>query len=189
LQNKIQKQAPCTIQSSGNVILHPTQNQEEMAMMSIRKKFSFIGIVVGAIVDVVGSNVWGFVIMMFIVFKYRLVSTPPSELTGAITSIMTHDPLIFILNLIIGGGFTLLGGYVAAHIAKHNELLNGACAAIYCVGAGLFAILSGMDTYPIWLSLLFLLADPALGMLGGFLKAKQRAAARQKVAPVLSTGM
>jgi hypothetical protein len=171
------------------VILNPIQNQEELVMSNFRKKFSFIGIVVGAIVDFVGSNIWGLIIMMFIVFKYRLVSTPPSELTGAITSIMMHDPLIFSLNLLVGGGFTLLGGYVAAHIAKHNELLNGACAAIYCVGAGLFALFSGMDTYPIWLSLLFLLADPALGMLGGFLKAKQRAAARQKANPVLSPGL
>jgi len=38
---------------------------------------------------------------------------------------------------------SVLGGYVSARIAKHDELLNGALSSILCVGGGTYAVISG----------------------------------------------
>ncbi|UGY17847.1 hypothetical protein HAP48_0010650 [Bradyrhizobium septentrionale] len=74
---------------------------------------------------------------------------------------------------ILGGLCSILGGYVSAHIAKHDETLNGALSSILCVGFGIYALVNG--TGHLWLHLLYLPLSPALGALGGYLRSRQTA--------------
>jgi hypothetical protein len=67
----------------------------------------------------------------------------------------------------------VLGGYVSARIAKHDELLNGALSSILCVGGGMYAVISGSAADDLWMHLVFLPLSPALGTLGGFLRMRQ----------------
>jgi hypothetical protein len=64
----------------------------------------------------------------------------------------------------------VLGGYVSARIAKHDELLNGALSSILCVGSGMYAVVSGSAADDLLMHLFFLPLSPALGALGGFLR-------------------
>jgi hypothetical protein len=81
--------------------------------------------------------------------------------------------LFYILYAILGGLCSVLGGYVAARIAKHDELLNGALSSILCVVGGTYAVISGLAANDLLMHLLFLPLSPALGALGGFLRASR----------------
>jgi hypothetical protein len=143
-------------------------------MEKIREKISIKGVVIGAIADIGGTNVWAFFLTLYLIFSYHLLSIPPNELANEISSIIRGDPLIFSLNLLMGSLFSILGGYVPAHIAKRNELLNGALSSFLCVLLGLYSIVSGTAFDSLWLHLVSLVLSPALALLGGFLKLKQR---------------
>ena len=143
-------------------------------MEKIREKISIKGVVIGAIADIGGTNVWAFFLTLYLIFSYHLLSIPPNELANEISSIIRGDPLIFSLNLLMGSLFSILGGYVPAHIAKRNELLNGALSSFLCVLLGLYSIVSGTAFDSLWLHLVSLVLSPALALLGGFLKSKQR---------------
>ncbi len=48
---------------------------------------------------------------------------PPAEILRGSTAFV-------VWSSILGGIFSVLGGYVAARIAKHDEVLNGALSSI-----------------------------------------------------------
>ncbi len=71
--------------------------------------------------------------------------------------------------------FSVLGGYIGALIAKHDELLNGALSSFLCVLSGVYALFTGSHpVYLILLEILALIISPLLGMLGGYLRFKQK---------------
>ena len=70
---------------------------------------------------------------------------------------------------------SILGGYVAAWLAKHDELLNGALSAWLCIAFGIAAFgASVRGGTPVWEVILGELASPALGLLGGYFRAAQK---------------
>jgi hypothetical protein len=84
--------------------------------------------------------------------------------------------VLYLAEMLVGCGLLLLGGYVAAWLAKHDELLNGALSSFLCVVLGIFTIFSGKDLNPLWVQLLMLVASPLLGLLGGSLRLAQKRA-------------
>ncbi|HSW96353.1 MAG TPA: hypothetical protein VLF89_00855 [Candidatus Saccharimonadales bacterium] len=141
------------------------------------KKISFKGIILGGIADVVGSNIWGVILVIYLLSRYHLYSLPQTKMIPQLQHLISQDPIIFILNLFVGGGFTVLGGYIAARIAKHDELLNGTLASFLCVLFALFAI----GSTPILNVLLAVLANPLLGFAGGYLQLKQKKKVKNKI--------
>jgi hypothetical protein len=93
---------------------------------------------------------------------------PPAE-------ILRGSAAFLVGSSILGGVFSVLGGYVSARFAKHDEVLNGALSSILCIGNGLYALISGSAADHLWLHLLFLPLSPALGALGGFLRSRRTA--------------
>jgi hypothetical protein len=87
--------------------------------------------------------------------------------------ILKGSTVFYVSYALLGGICSVLGGYVSARIAKHDELLNGALSSILCVGSGTYAVISGSAADDLWLHLVFLPLSPALGALGGFLRARQ----------------
>jgi putative membrane protein (TIGR04086 family) len=73
-------------------------------------------------------------------------------------------------TLLVGMACSVLGGFVAAWLAKHHELLNGALSSILCVAGSIWTISTGKDSQPLWTQVLLLIASPALGLLGGYLR-------------------
>ena len=128
------------------------------------QKISLKGVIIGAVIDVVGTNIWGLIAIVYIFSVYHVHQG--AELTDALKS----DPVISILNWIIGGGFTVLGGYFAARIAKHDELINGTLASFLCV---LFALLAIGSTSILWV-IIGVVVNPILGFLGGYLRSLQK---------------
>ena len=146
--------------------------------MEFRKKVSILGFVIGSVADIVGTNIWGVFMTIYVMVSYNLLQTAassPADFTSQVLHIFQTDPLIFSVNFIVGAMFSVLGGYIAAYIAKHDELLNGALSSFLCVLSGIYGLFTG--SHPLYLILLEILAfiiSPLLGMFGGYLRLKQK---------------
>jgi len=133
-------------------------------------RISLKGVVIGNITDILSTNV-----VLLPVQIYILVSSGLSleNAAGSITEILKASTLFFVSSCILGGLCSVLGGYVAARIAKHDELLNGGLSSILCVASGVYVLMSGRAADQLWTHLVFLPLSVALGVLGGFLRGRQ----------------
>jgi hypothetical protein len=154
--------------------------------MEFRKKVSILGFMIGSIADIVGTNIWAIFMMIYVMVSYNLLPTAgssPTELTAKVLNIFQTNPLVFSVNFIAGVMFSIFGGYIGALIAKHDELLNGALSSFLCVASGIYGLFSGTHPlYMVLLEILGLIISPLLGMLGGYLRLKQKFR-RQKLSP------
>lgn len=136
------------------------------------KRISLKGVAVGSITDILSTNV-----VMFPVVIYVLASAGlnPDTVAGSMAKVLKASTVFFVSSSILGGLCSVLGGYVAARIAKHDELLNGGLSSILCVGSGVYAVMSGSAGGDLLVHLVYLPLSVALGTLGGFLRARQNA--------------
>ena len=100
-------------------------------------RISLKGVAIGNITDIVAT----YVVMLPLIISIAVSSgLPPAE-------VLKGSTVFYVSYTILGGICSVLGGYVAARIAKHDELLNGALSAILCVGGGMYAVISGRTIY------------------------------------------
>jgi len=129
------------------------------------KRVSFKAVAIGNITDIVATAVVSLPMMIYITLG--TLGGPPSS--NRVTEILASMPLFVALSKVLGALCSVLGGYVSARIAKHDELLNGALSSILCMASGVAAIINGSSVSPSWLHFVYLPLSPALGALGGFL--------------------
>jgi hypothetical protein len=134
-------------------------------------RVSFKGVAIGNVVDIVASNVVMMPVMIYFVASAKMGSQPIAP--ESVTETLRASNAFLAVSSILGGLCSILGGYVSARIAKHDEVLNGTLSSILCVGLGIYAIVNG--TGHLWLHLLYLLLSPAFGALGGYLRSRQAA--------------
>ncbi len=142
--------------------------------MAFLKKISFLGFIVGSVVDIIATNIWGIFATIYVIATHSLLSTSATTMTNQVFQIFKSDPMIITANLVVGGLCSILGGYIGALIARHDELLNGALSSFFCVLLGIYSITNGSSSSPLALALLSLLIDPALCMFGGYLRLIQK---------------
>jgi hypothetical protein len=137
------------------------------------KRISIKGALVGGVLDVVLSGLVGIPLVIFVLATSNLLQTPRAQLSGAITAYIHARPGLHLTELVLGAACTVLGGYISAVIAKHDESLNGLLASLVCVGVGVFSVVTGRQHGgAIELAGLFGLTL-ACGALGGYLRARQ----------------
>jgi hypothetical protein len=136
------------------------------------KRVSFKGVTIGNVVDIVASNVVMVPVIIYLLASARTGSALDHGAGSATEALKTSD-VFLAASSILGGLCSILGGYVSARIAKHDEVLNGALSSVLCIGFGVYAVVNG--TSRLWLHLLDLLLSPALGALGGYLRSRQGA--------------
>lgn len=138
-------------------------------------KVSVKGVLVGGIIDIVATNILAIPLVIYVMIKYDLVHTPEHQMQAAITAAINGTTSLYASKLLIGLGCTVLGGYIAAWLAKHDELLNGLLSSFLCVAFGVYSLIEGKTSRPL-LHLLLLLATPAIAMLGGYFRAAHKRA-------------
>jgi hypothetical protein len=138
------------------------------------KRLSLKGVAIGNIVDVVSSYIVG-----FSVATYVLMSSAASvkDLEAA-DQLVRASGVFWFWSVILGSLGSVLGGYVAARIARHDDVLNGALSSTVCVGATVYALVSGGAAGHEALYLVSLPLSPALTAFGGHPSARQRARQR-----------
>ena len=135
---------------------------------------------IGGIVDV-GASMIANTIFLFSWTMINLNPTTqpsPSEFAAAIKDAVAHNWTVYLITFVLGSLFSVLGGYIAAKIAKSSAPLNGALSAWLCVGLGVFSLTNGSaDQTEHFLSILSAIPlSIAFGALGGFLWAKRNSA-------------
>ena len=135
-------------------------------------RVSIVAVVIGGITDVVASSLLAIPLVIYVIVKYDLLHAPKGF--AAIVSSIHSSAGLYGLQLSIGLGCSVLGGYVAAWIAKHDELLNGLLSSFLCTAIGVYSVLSGKDSQSLLAQILLLIAAPAFALLGGYLRQTQR---------------
>ncbi|HEY0797661.1 MAG TPA: hypothetical protein VGD50_00855 [Candidatus Baltobacteraceae bacterium] len=138
------------------------------------KKVSSKGVVLGAITDIVATNLLTIPIMIYAVTKIDIAHTPKDQLAAQLTATIHGDPFIYGVSLFAGVACSILGGYVAAWLAKHDELLNRALSSFLCVSFGVMGMASHQQSAPPWQALLLEIAAPVAGLAGGYLRLLQK---------------
>jgi uncharacterized membrane protein YfcA len=137
-------------------------------------KVSAKGVLIGGIVDVVTSFVLGFPFTIYAMSKLDLSHLSSAQMQTALTTAIHNNVPLYAAQLLVGLACSVLGGYVAARLAKREELLNGALSSFICVVLGVYMVASGNDSTPHWLQALMFIASPALALLGGYLMQRSR---------------
>jgi len=138
------------------------------------RKISVKGVLIGGIVDIVSSVVLGLPFALYTALKVDLSHIPTSQASTAVTAAIHGNVPLYVAQLLVGLACSVLGGYVAAWLAKHDELLNGGLSSVLCVAGGIYVLATGKDTNPHWLQALLLVASPLLAILGGNLMRRLR---------------
>jgi len=137
-------------------------------------KVSVKGVLVGGTVDVVTSMLLGIPFALYARTTLNLSHIPRGQVGIAVAAVIRGSAPLYIGELLTGLTCSALGGYVAAWLAGHDELLNGALSSILCLTLGVVTIGWGNDANPLWAQLLLLLASPAMGVVGGALMRRRR---------------
>lgn len=124
------------------------------------------GITIGGMVDIVGSVAMGIPLAVIAAIQVNLPAVPPSDQARVLGEAMQRPGYTF-ASLLLGSLFSVVGGYVAARIARRYEVLNGALSALPCMIFGLWGAINGMVPAPWWQHVLFFLLSPMLGAAGG----------------------
>jgi len=135
-------------------------------------RVSILGVVIGGITDVVSSSVLALPVVIYVMVKYDLFHAPNGA--AAISSTIHSSAWLYGLQLTIGLGCSVLGGYVAAWIAKHDEPLNGLLSSFLCTAIGIYSLSSGKDSQSVFVQILLVVAAPAFAFLGGYLRQSQK---------------
>lgn len=137
-------------------------------------KISIKGVLIGGVVDMVASVALGLPFAIYALLKVDLSHTPNTQVSAAVTAVIHGNVPLYTAQLLVGLACSVLGGYVAAWLAKHDELLNGALSSVLCVALSIYTISTGKDSNPHWLQVLLLVASPLLALLGGDLMRRLR---------------
>ncbi|MGH9493708.1 MAG: hypothetical protein ACRD3B_01820 [Candidatus Sulfotelmatobacter sp.] len=135
-------------------------------------RVSIIAVVIGGVTDVVSSSLLALPVVFYVMVKNDLLRSPNGS--AAIASSIHSSAWLYGLQLTIGLGCSVLGGYVAAWIAKHDEPLNGLLSSFLCTAIGVYSILSGKDSQSVLVQILLLMAAPVFAFLGGYLRQTQK---------------
>jgi hypothetical protein len=138
------------------------------------RRVSILGASVGGIVDIVSSVVFAMPVLVFAMMRIDRTHIPKDQLTAAATAAIQHDPSLMVAGFFAGSAGSLLGGYIAALIAKHDETLNGAFSAWLCVATGIIGWNVVAADVPILNHLLGFVVSPAVGALGGYMRHFQK---------------
>jgi hypothetical protein len=132
--------------------------------VNILKRFSILAIVIGIIVDMVGTMIVSSIFTVIYVMANHIDISNIKEL-------YTNN-LFISLNMIIGAIFSTFGGFVAARIAKQSKLMNSAIIGIACEMEGIYTIFNGKSLLPTWYHVTAFIITIPLTLYGGFLAIK-----------------
>jgi hypothetical protein len=134
---------------------------------------SLKGILLGGIADIVATNIAAFPLIIVAATRVNTAGLPKAEQSKALVTAMQASFGLQVSGWILGGLCSVLGGYIAARLAKRGEVVNGALSAYLCVGLGIYSWVSGSAPVPAWQHLVAFVGSPALGALGGYLRLRQ----------------
>ncbi len=131
--------------------------------MSNEKKLNIKAIIVGWLVDTLGSIIAG----IFIGIAAGVIMMAKGIAPEQIAEELSNSTAIQNISLFVGLSFTFLGGYIAAFIAKADELKHALIVGILSLIISLL-FTAAQTTDPIWYLISFF--GIPFAVLGGYLR-------------------
>jgi len=133
-------------------------------------KISWRGVIVGGIVDVGAS--WILEIPFIIIYVIAAFGHTKPDQYQSITAAMNGDATFVTGTMVLGGVGSIIGGYVGAWLAGHDETLNGALSSWLCVVLGVVGLFLHMSVGAGILASPVLMFAVSIGLpaLGGYLR-------------------
>ncbi|MGC9991379.1 MAG: hypothetical protein ABSD52_03130 [Candidatus Cybelea sp.] len=144
-------------------------------------KRSLVGVLVGGVTNIVTANVLNLPIGIHVILTTGDLEMPPSVRKADYLDWLHAHPAVFAISLAIWAFSSVLGGFVAARIAKENEIAAGALSSWACIALAVNALVHGISGQPIWQFLLWVPGSPLLSALGGYVA--QRTIRRRELTP------
>jgi hypothetical protein len=138
-------------------------------MTASMSKRSLVGVLVGGVTNIVAANLLGIPIAVYVMTTTGVLDLPGAVRKAVYLEALHANPALFALSLTTWGLSSILGGYVAAHFAKENEIVVGALSSWACIALAANALVHGLSGQPIWQFLVWLPGSPLLGALGGYI--------------------
>jgi hypothetical protein len=135
--------------------------------MTDRRGISIKALALGVATDIAGSAIGAAALGVILGGVLVAQGVPEDELAGRL-----QGPMVLISGLLIGFGFTMLGGFVAGRVSRTSPVVHGGLV-------GLVAIVLGLPFWtwsPLWVNVLCLLGLVPFGMLGGYAAGADRRA-------------
>jgi hypothetical protein len=136
------------------------------------KRISVKGVLIGNIADIISA----YAVFVPLAIYIEVSSTSEFVLeSDLISEILKGSTVFLVASNMVGVISSVLGGYVAARIAKHDEMLNGSLSSILSIGTAVYTLMTGSAADQLWQTVAWLPLSPALATLGGLLRARQTA--------------
>ena len=132
--------------------------------MTDNRGINIKALVLGAVTDISGSLIVGTILGVVMGIVLAAQGIPQNAIEARLQG------MLLIPGLLIGFGFTVLGGFVAGRVSKSNEVMHG--GIVGCIG--LFFGLLFWASSPLWLNIASLVGTVPIGMLGGRIAATTR---------------
>jgi hypothetical protein len=127
------------------------------------RKFNIKAIVIGLLVDTVGSFIFGILVSVAAVIILTSKGFTEEQITGE----LTNSRMFMNILLFSGFSFTFLGGYVTAFVAKEEELKHALFMGIVSfIISLLFTVVQANE--PVWYFITLFIIPFAV--LGGYLR-------------------
>jgi hypothetical protein len=142
------------------------------------RNVSLHAVSIGGLADVAGTFLSVLAVTVVTValgISSALGSSGPIESSGGLAAVGGG---ILIPTFVLGTLWSIIGGYIAAFVAKRDEALHGALSSYFCVALGIYGLFAGHGSIPLWMHVFGFTASPALGALGGLLRARQTSRAQ-----------
>ena len=136
-------------------------------------RVSVKGLLVGGVLDIVLSMILGIPLAIYAMATAHLPQMPPDQLSKALAASIHSRPILYVMQLLIGVASTAFGGYVAAWIAKRNEVLNGLLSSLVCVAVGVFSLASGKQHETALMQVVLFTLTFAAGAFGGYVRSRR----------------
>ena len=124
----------------------------------------------GVLTDFGGTFALSIALAFLYAMALAATGTPPEQIAEAISS-TAADSWYFWAATLGGGGFSVLGGYVCARIARQSEYTLGAILAAISVGLGL--LIGGDSERDVGMSIVLNAATVACVILGAWIGKKR----------------
>ena len=142
-------------------------------MARFLSKVSFPGILVGGLVDVLLSILLAIAMAITMSVIVNLQHPSSTHRLAFLNAALRSLP--FVMSKVLGGlACSVLGGYIAARIARGSELLNGTLSSACCIVVGGLLILFGKSNSSHGPVILAFLSSPLCGLVGGYLRLRQK---------------
>jgi hypothetical protein len=133
-------------------------------------RVSFVAVVLGGITACVASTILTLPFVIYVMVKYDPLHAPE----GSAARAFSVYSIGWLYALAIGFGCSVVGGYIAARVAKHDELLNGLLSSFLSIAIGIYPVVSSWHSQSAFAGIFSLLAAPAFALLGGYLRQTQK---------------